>query len=164
MKQHARKIIILLLCTGIGTGLFFYWNSDSSIIAKNIKTMAEIASKEGEENGIAMLAAASKISAYFDTYCDIDASPYDLPRRYHKKDVSDQIFIIRQSTPVMLVRVDNLAISVQDKQAVATGTLRVEDLQGEAQLVNEQALQLGMKKRDGDWLIDEVTFLEGSVQ
>ncbi len=164
MKQHVVKISILLICTGLITGLFLYWNSDGRIIAGKIKKIAKIACKEGEENGVVMLAAASKISNYFATYTDIDPKPYDLARRYHRKDVADQVFIIRRSTPVMLVSIKNLSISVQEDQALATGILRVENFEGEPQLLGEQPLQLGLKKQDGDWLIDEVIFLEGTVE
>ena len=99
----------VLAAAGI-TAFFWYFQSDEARIKKRFKSIAELASKSGDEHELTTAVTAKKIADMFADTCGIDIPSYDISRTYAKNDIPAHVMGARSRYTDILLKFHDITI------------------------------------------------------
>ncbi|WP_028585791.1 hypothetical protein [Desulfogranum mediterraneum] len=148
----------------VGLGSWFYLHTDDSrLIRRQLAQLSELANKEEQEPPLKALQRAARIGKAFSDPCLLELADHQLQGSYSRKELVDQIFLIRRQSSQLRVELYDLSITIDQGQqsqpeATVAATLVAAGLEGDDQPPLAEELQLHLNQEQGEWLIDSVRF------
>ncbi len=157
IKTVAVGVVLIALA---GVLAFKWWPSDERAIRKQWALIEEVASKPQEEHPVDALVKATRLAGLFSDPCRLTVESVQHSGSYPRKQIQDQIVLVRSFYSRVEVTLHDLGIELHDNNtAVVRGTLRVQgQTKGEA-IADAQELRTEMAKIDGQWLLTAVTLV-----
>ncbi len=159
---NRRLIIIVLLClAAAGAGFFLLHQSETDKIRRQLKSLSELAGKNGAEGAIMAAANAKKAADLFADPCflEIPASPHaDRSGQFARQDIRAYILRARSRFQDISLDFHDISISLPAEDmadARLTGHLRAE-ADSEAPIDAFHELRLRFQKTDGQWHIKRI--------
>ncbi len=159
MKKY--HILIALVLAAAAVSAWLYLTSDTRRIRSRLDTLVELSEKNGPEQGIEALTKAAGIGKLFSEQCTLHLEEYGHRGSYHRKDITDSVFMIRNRSHQVTIAMYDITIAVENSsQAAIALTLHLSGVVGEEQAVEVNEIALTMNKEEGDWLIYSVTVVQ----
>ena len=157
-KSH---ILIVIFLTGTALSTWLYLTSDTRQIHSQLSTLTELSEKKGTEQGIEALTKAAGIGKLFSEQCTLELEEYGHRGTYFRKDITDSVFMIRNRSHQITLKMYDITITVENPPGAAIAlTLHLSGVVGEEKAVDVSEIALTMNKEEGDWLIDSVTVVQ----
>lgn len=161
------KTIIAAAVLGVAGILVFFWyfQSDEARIKKRFKSIAELASKSGEEHELTAAVSAKKIGDMFADTCLIEIPSYNISRSYDNNDIPANVMGARSRYTDISLQFHDITIDFSENgtaRVTLTGYMEAVLISGEAvREIHETVCEL--EKIENEWFfrrIESATVLE----
>lgn len=155
-----KKIITVLILIVSVIGILFLPNDKKKILS-NMDTLAEYCSSTSEETAIALLKKAALAAKLCKNPCMVQIDSHNIHRDFLKKELTDQILMMKRTMPETSFSFYNTNIIFPQKTlAEITTTLQLTEITSNDRFSDTYELTIHAEKTDGDWLFSFFSVIE----
>ena len=160
--MNSKTILVTVAIALIaGVAAWFWWSGDERAIRKQLALIEEAGSKVENEPPMEGLVKATQMAALFSDPCRLKVEAAQHEGSYARKQIQDQIFMVRSWFVQVEVRLHDIAIGrIENKTTTVRGTIRLRGKVTGDLVADAQDFKAEMSKVDGKWLFTAVTLVE----
>ncbi len=153
---------ILILIAGVAVYYFFFYENDERAIQKRFDFLAENMSKKADESQLLALKRMTAIKTAFTQNVHFEIENRSMAGEYSSREITRRAAGVRAQFTRLTLKFYDVNIDLsrgQTATVMATARITGNKKNGE-QVAETRALEFGLQKTDGDWLIGEVKAVE----
>ncbi len=155
-------VIIAVIISAAALAAFSLFPGEGKKVKKQFSLLAHYASKDEEENILAMARKMKSLESLFAESCEVTAPPYSLEGNFSRTDLAGMATRARMPFAHLTLSFHDLSVSFPDQETarvVLTGEVRGKSSRGTAvQEVRE--IECVLKKYQGEWLFRKWEIVE----